>query len=76
MLQGIKPDVYCFINGSFRCFSRLSDQLNYTGISRTARAYLAFHLGVEREFNRSHFRTHLNGFISPDHGRWAKHKGC
>ena len=76
MLPGIKPDVYCVINGSSRCFSRLFDQLNYTRISRTTRPVLAFHPWVGREFNGCYFRTYRNGIISTDHGRWALHKGC
>ena len=76
LLPGIKPDVYSFINGSVRCFSRLFKKLHFTRIPRADRPYLALHPRVECEFNSSDLHPHLNGIISPDYGFWAKHKVC
>ena len=76
LLPGIEHDVYCFINGCIRCFSRLFKKLHFTRIHRTDRPYLALHPRVEREFTGSYLHPHLNGIVSPDHNLWTKYKTC
>ena len=76
LLPGIKPDVYCFIDGSFWCLSRLFNQLRFNRIHRTDRSSIVLHPRVECEFHGSYLYPDLNGIVSPDHGFWAKHKVC